>query len=123
VYNLWAALQRIGLRVDLINTEQLLAGSYTNTKVLILPRNERLPAGILQFINDSVVTAGVHILSDSDLPGLMDEYINSQLDFTSLMDSIFGINPIAVNKFQDVSAEYNYDTQRKIANVNLQGVT
>jgi hypothetical protein len=123
VYNLWAPLMRIGLRVNLISTEQLFAGEYVSAKVLILPRNERMQAGVLQFIQDSVIPAGVHVVSDGDLPGLYDEYIRPQPDFAALMSSLFGITPTTVNLFQDVSSEYNYKVQRSTLLVSVQGVT
>jgi hypothetical protein len=103
----WGPLTRLGLRCRFMNETQLYQGDYKNVKVLILPRNQRMIAGDLQFIYDNVIGSGVHVYSDADLPGYQDYYCRQQPDFTQLMEDMFGIQPIVVNAYQDVITPYD----------------
>jgi hypothetical protein len=103
----WGPLTRLGLRSRFMNETQLLAGEYKNVQVLVLPRNQRMLPGILQFIYDHVIPSGVNVYAEADLPGYQDYYIRNQSDFMPLMESIFGIQPVVINAFEDIVTVYD----------------
>ncbi len=100
-------LTRLGLRSRFMNETQLYAGEYKDIQLLVLPRNQRMLAGDLQFIRDHVLPAGVHIYAEADLPGYQDYYARTQADFTQMMEDIFGIQPVVVNAYEDVVTPYD----------------
>ena len=72
------ALERLGYEPGFINLAELGAGSYTNFKVVILPRNMRVEdvvpnstnKTVLDFLRTMVIPKGVHVLASADLPGV-----------------------------------------------------
>jgi hypothetical protein len=103
----WGPLTRLGLRSRFMNETQLYAGEYKQVQLIILPRNQRMLPQELQYFNDVVIPAGVHVYAEADLPGYQDYYSREQSDFTSLMDTIFGIQPIEINAYEDVISAYD----------------
>lgn len=85
---IWGPMTRLGLRSRFMNETQLYAGEYKDVKLLILPRNQRMLAGELQFMYDHVIPAGVHIYSDADLPNYQgNEFIININNFKRLLHS------------------------------------
>ena len=74
------AFERLGYEPGFINLAELGGGSYTNFKVLVLPRNMRVEnvvpnstnKTVLDFLRTVVIPKGVHVLASADLPGLQD---------------------------------------------------
>jgi hypothetical protein len=107
---IYGGLLRKGYGMRFMNKEELYSGAYKNITVLILPRNERMGAGELAFINKTVIPYGVHVYADADLPGYKDYYLRDNSDFTSLMDHLFGIKVEKMNQLVDIVIPYTYYT-------------
>jgi len=109
---IWGPLERLGFEPRFMSRDQLFAGEYTTISALILPRNQRLDPGDLNFILNTVIPAGVDVYADADLPGMQDYYINPQPDFPQMMADIFGVQVIQANTWEDKVVEYDYGVER-----------
>ncbi len=104
------AFERLGFKPTWMNLTDLASGSYTNYKVLVLPRNMRVDnvitnksgtaMGVLDFIRTQVMPAGVDVLASADLPGLQDFHGHPTTNYISNLSSIFGIDTHDVGGYQ-----------------------
>ncbi|KAL0477552.1 hypothetical protein AKO1_010850 [Acrasis kona] len=118
--NIWGGLTRLGLRLRFMNDKELRAGEHKKVKLIVLPRNERMHKGDLQYFKDVVIPDGVHVYADADLPGYADYHIQSDPNFNQLIQSIFGVKPIKVNAFETNITEYYFKDERRMLQVTPQ---
>ncbi len=102
------ALERRGFEPNFVNLNDLANGTYTNFKVLVLPRNMRVDTvvpnstnkTVLQFLRENVLAKGIHILATADLPGMQDENGRTMANFTNEMALLFGIDAADVGGYE-----------------------
>jgi hypothetical protein len=103
----WAAIKRRGLQVGILNGDEYDNGAYTNGEVLFLPRSFQLNPSRLDALETHVINTGVHVFAEADLPGRFDEYHRCNPNWTSRMDSIFGLDISAAIPGWESGATYN----------------
>jgi hypothetical protein len=89
---LWGALKRLGYQPGIIYDEEFDRGDFTNAPALILSRCYQLKPAHLERIATNVVTAGIHVHADADLPGQFNAYHFTNPVWPSRMSSLFGLN-------------------------------
>ena len=101
------ALERLGFEPNFVFLDDLASGSYTNVKVLCLPRNMRVDAvvpgtgkGVLQFLRENVLTKGIHILASADLPGMQNQNGRPLPGYTNELKLLFGIDASNTGGFE-----------------------
>jgi len=109
---IWGPLERLGFEPRFISKEELQAGEYKNLSAIILPRNQRLDSGDLLYLQNNVLSAGVNLYADADLPGMQSYYIQPNADFNQRMSDIWGIQVEQANAYQDEVVEYEYGVAR-----------
>jgi hypothetical protein len=95
------ALERIGYEPNFLNLAELGAGTYTNFKVIILPRNMRVedvvPGGtgksMLEFLRTEVLPRGIHVMASADIPGAQDFNGKARAQYVNEVRSLFGVDP------------------------------
>lgn len=90
---LYGTLERLGYEPTFINDKELLDGLYIDYKAIVLPRNQKMFDWTFDLLDD-IVSSGVKLHADSDVPGLMDEYGQPRDKITWLltMKDLFGID-------------------------------
>lgn len=97
-------MERVGLRFKYFNETQLRAGDANSAKLLVLPLNQRMKAGDLQYIYENMISNGVNVLANADLPGYQDYHVFPLPSFNTQMDTIFGVKSVQIDAFNgDVS--------------------
>jgi hypothetical protein len=93
------ALERLGYEPNFMDLQELADGAYTNYGVVILPRNMRVEEtvpgytnSILNFLENYVLAAGVHVMASADVPGLQNAVAAERESFEAEVDSLFGID-------------------------------
>jgi len=94
------ALERIGYEPNFINLAELGAGSFTNYKVIVLPRNMRVEdvvpnstnKTVLDYLRTVVIPKGVHVLASADLPSMQNVYGKPRAQFVNENQALFGID-------------------------------
>jgi len=114
---IWGPLERLGFEPRFISKEELRSGAYKNLSAVILPRNQRMDPGDLQYIRNNVLRDGVHLYADADLPGLESYYIRRNPDFDQRMLDTFGIEVEEANTYEDLVVEYQYGVARSRVDV------
>ncbi|MDD2236707.1 MAG: beta-galactosidase, partial [Kiritimatiellae bacterium] len=101
------ALERLGYEPGFLDMDDLADGSYTNFKVIILPRNMRVEAvvsntskTVLEFLNEDVISKGIHVLASADLPGMQDAHGKPRAQFETEVSNLFGIDASNVSGFE-----------------------
>jgi hypothetical protein len=89
---LWGALSRIGYQSGLIDEDQFDAGAATNAPALLLSRCWMMNPAHLDRIVTNLVLAGVNVHASTDLPGQYNAYHVANPNWTSRMNSLFGLN-------------------------------
>jgi hypothetical protein len=97
--SLHGVMERIGLRVKYINETQLRSGQYNDIDLLVLPLNQRMQAGDMQYINDNMIANGVNVLANAVLPGYQDYHLNKNSDFDTYLDIVFGVRAKTIDTF------------------------
>jgi hypothetical protein len=88
----WAAFKRRGFQVGILNQDDYDNQVFTNGSAVFLPRSFQLDAPRLDALETNAIAAGIHVHAEADLPGRFDEYHRNNLNWTSRMDSIFGLD-------------------------------
>ena len=94
---LWSTLQRLGFQSRIIDDEQFERGDYRNARALLLSRCYQLNPQHLEILATNVVTAGVHVHANADLPGQYNEYHQQNPRWVSRMSDLFGLNVSSAN--------------------------
>ncbi|HYV27748.1 MAG TPA: beta-galactosidase, partial [Candidatus Eisenbacteria bacterium] len=88
---LWGALKRLGYQPGIIDDEQFERGDYTNAPALVLSRCYQMDPRHLDRITN-VVSAGIHVHANADLPGQFNAYHQTNTNWAALMSYLFGLN-------------------------------
>jgi len=88
----WGALKRLGYQPGLLGDAAFEAGAATNAPVLLLSRCVQMDPGQLERVAAQVLTAGVSIHAQAELPGQYDAYCRSNNNWVGLMQTLFGAN-------------------------------
>jgi hypothetical protein len=91
-FRIWSALKRLGYQVRLIGDEEFENGAYTNAAALLLSRSYQMNPHHLEIIQNQVITSGVNVHANGDLPGEFSAYHQWNLNWASFMETVFGLN-------------------------------
>ncbi len=102
------ALERLGYEPNFLNLDDLGSGSYTNFKVIILPRNMRVEdvvpnstnKTVLDFLRTVVIPRGIHVVASADLPGLQDFNGQPRPAFVNEVKNLFGVDASDIGGFE-----------------------
>ena len=89
---LWGAFKRLGYQPGVIDDDQFARGDYTNAPALLLSRCYQLNPADLDRIATNVISAGIHVHANADLPGQFNAYNAPNNNWVSRMSSLFGLN-------------------------------
>jgi hypothetical protein len=89
---LWSTLQRLGYQSRIIDDEEFERGDYRNARALMLSRCYQMNPQHLEIVATNVVTAGIHVHANADLPGQYNEYHQPNPLWVSRMSYLFGLN-------------------------------
>jgi hypothetical protein len=95
------ALERIGYEPNFLNLAELGDGTYTNFKVIILPRNMRVDdvvpnstnKTVLDFLRTVVLPKGIHVVASADIPGVQNFHGQQRAQYVQENQALFGIDP------------------------------
>lgn len=107
---LYGTLERLGYEPYFINDGELLDGVYLDYDAIVLPRNQKMFDWTFDLLDD-IVSAGVKLHADSDLPGIMNEYgePRDRTDWLRVMRELFGIDATASRIDPDLEDDIYYD--------------
>ncbi|HEY8241347.1 MAG TPA: beta-galactosidase, partial [Kiritimatiellia bacterium] len=102
------ALERIGYEPNFLNLAELGAGTYTNYKAIILPRNMRVEdvvpnstnKTVLEFLRTVVLPKGIHVMASADIPGAQNFNGKARAQYVNEVRSLFGVDPTDPGGFE-----------------------
>src|SRR5262249_3008295 len=91
-FRLWSTLKRLGYQPRIIQDLEFENGAWAEAPALCLSRCFTLKSRHLDIIVSNVVSAGIHIHANADLPGQFDAYLQTAPDWVQRMDYLFGLD-------------------------------
>jgi hypothetical protein len=109
---LWSTLKRLGYEPGILFDDEFEAGEWRQAKALLLSRCYQLEPRHLDLIAGAVVSSGIAVHANADLPGQYDAYHQPHPDWPGRMRSLFGLNVAGAHPGWDGGSDTPEDMQR-----------